>query len=694
MPVSKDYNKLRGFEEHGVRFSDKNETQAIGFCPFCGMPKKFYTNLTSKLWDCKSCGRSGNFPQFLEKRSIEYQKGFVGKVASRLAINRKLQPQTLYAWRLVLTGAFYTLPTTGNLAGKLTDLRRYTLGRRLMSTSGAHPSFVVPLKQHESDRVWLCEGEWDAMALWEVIQKMKLKDNVWAAPGSSFLPAKLSDMFYDKDVCVVYDNDDAGRRGMKKVHTRLATVARSLQFIHWPEGTADKADVRDFYLAQKKNAADTYSGLLYYLEDNPPVDAVQATIEASEEEEEVDEGLGLVPEVVETRFKKWLYMASTEPLDVLYGVVYANKIDGDPLWLFLVAPSGGSKSALLSTFNGLATRATCITSLTPKTLVSGAQGLGGRDPSLLPALDGKILVIKDLTVILNMGTDERNAIFSTLRDAYDGEYAKPFGTGVMRRFESYFGILAGVTPAIESMHGTNSPLGERFLKYRIRYGGNIETGREAIQRSLQNIGKHREMSRDLKSVTHAMLRRKIEPEDWPEMPGFIEGKIIHLAQWVAKLRGAVSREKYTGRIQHKPHTEIGTRLANQLAKLCLGISIYKREKVVSDKTYRTIVSVAQDTAPDTVEEIVRQLYIRDHDLFYMRGEIARWCKFPPDTVHYMLEDMVMLDICDPGKEKRGTYRLNPRLVKIMRGLRLYWRERSWYRGKQNIQERKKRRRIR
>ncbi len=693
MPVSKDFNKLRGFEEHGVRFVDKNETQAIGFCPFCGLPKKFYANLTSKLWDCKSCGRSGNFPQFLGKRLVQYQKDFIGKVASRLSLNRKLRPQTLSAWGFGWTGAFYVLPTTGNIVGKLTDLRRYTLGGRLMSTSGAHPSFVVPLKQHESDRVWLCEGEWDAMALWEVIQKMKLKDNVCAAPGSTFLPVKLAEMFYDKEVCVVYDNDDAGRRGMKKVHTRLATVARSLQFIHWPDGTEDKADVRDFYLSQKREAVDTYSGLVSFLEDNPPTDASQASVDV-DKEEEIEEGVGLEPEVVETRFKKWLYMASTEPLDVIYGAVYANRIDGDPLWLFLVAPSGGSKSALLSTFSRFPARAYCLTSLTPKTLVSGAIGRGGKDPSLIPTLNGKILVIKDFTVILNMGTDDRNAIFSTLRDAYDGEYAKPFGTGEVRRFESTFGILAGVTPAIESVHGTNSPLGERFLKYRIRYGGNIETGREAIQRSLQNIGKHTAMSMDLRAVTHAMLGRKIEPDDWPEMPGYMQGKIIHLAQWVAKLRGAVSREKYTGRIQHKPHTEIGTRLAKQLAKLCLGISIYKREKVVSDKTYRTIVSVAQDTAPDTVEEIVRQLYIRDHDLFYMRGEIARWCKFPSETVHYILEDMVLLGICEPSKEKRGTYRLDPKMVKIMRGLRLYWRERSWYRGKQNIQEKKQRRRIR
>ena len=681
MPASKDYSSLRGFEQHGVQFTENTETQAIGFCPFCGHPKKFYANITTRLWDCKVCGRSGNFEHFLALRSVDYQSSFKGVAASRLALNRKIRPQVLKAWGVGWSDSFYTIPSTGNPKGMLSDLRRYTLGGRSLATSGTHPSFIVPLQQYDSDRIWLCEGEWDAMALWGVLAQLGIKDNVWAVPGANVFPLKLSEMFYDKEVYIVFDNDDAGARGMRKIQIRLATIARSVRFINWPEGLPDKADVRDFYLANDRDPKRTLDGILGFLQQNPPTDIIQAAKDAAVcPIEEPGDGKGLEPAVVEMRFQKWLYMASTEPLDVIFGTVYANQIAGDPLWLFLVAPSGGAKSAYLSQFAGIPGKAICITSLTPKALVSGFILPGGGDPSLLPALHGKMLVIKDFTCILAMNAPQRDEIFGVLRDAYDGSLAKPFGSGLIRRYESHFGILAGVTPAIESVHGTNSPLGERFLKYRIRYGGNVETGREAIRRALENIGKAVEMSADLKEVTHTVLRRKIMEDEWPDVPEYIRGRIIQLAQWVAKLRGAVSRERYTAKITHKPHTEIATRLASQLAKLAIGISAYRREKRVSERTYRTIVSVAQDTAPDTVEEVVKQLYIRDHEKFFTRDELSKWSKFPTDTLHYMLEDMVLLGICEVGVERRGTYRLHPRLVRVMSNLHLYWRERSWLQG--------------
>ena len=90
------------------------------------------------------------------------------------------------------------------------------------------------------------------------------------------------------------------------------------------------------------------------------------------------------------------------------------------------------------------------------------------DHSLLPKLDGKVLVIKDFTALLNMPREARQQILGDLRDAYDGNAAKAFGTHVeTRRYTSKFGIMAAVTGAIDKHAAVMQQLGERFLKLRL-----------------------------------------------------------------------------------------------------------------------------------------------------------------------------------------------------------------------------------
>ena len=109
-----------------------------------------------------------------------------------------------------------------------------------------------------------------------------------------------------------------------------------------------------------------------------------------------------------------------------------------------------------------------LTSLTPQTLISGFVDEGKPDPSLLPKLDGKILIVKDLTPLISGSADVRSAVLGQLRDAYDGSSAKAFGTGDVKRYESRFGMLFGVTPVIEAnpctsckIHSTSAAQGPK-----------------------------------------------------------------------------------------------------------------------------------------------------------------------------------------------------------------------------------------
>jgi hypothetical protein len=612
---------------------------------------RFYINRETFLWDCKICGRNGNFQKFLNEAVIAHQTMITGAQLLRLSKEKSLRPQTLKAWGVGWSGLNYTWPARGNPTHKITDIRRFKIGGKVLATSGGKLSLICPLRVGNTPTVWLAEGDWDGMALWECLRALAIKDDVYASPGAGILPKVVLELFEDKDVIGIYDHDSAGQRGLERLNEALHGIAKSIRFVVWPEDYKDGFDFRDFYVKHKRDPKQVFGLLQTFMKETP----VSTACAPSKYEPLGD---GMLHKEVYTKFENWLHLETTEPIDIVFGSVFANRLSGDPLWLFLVAPPGGTKTELLMSMCEAPLIYT-TTSLTPHALVSGAN-FGGRDPSLIPKLDGKVLVVKDFTTILAMNSMARDEIFGTLRDAYDGQTEKQFGNGVVRKYRSKFGIVAGVTPAIESLHSASISLGERFLKYRISHG----SGRDAVRRALQNVNKGDEMREELCEVSRAVL--DYEFESIPEMPQGFMDKIILLAEWTALLRGIVSREKYTQQVNYKPMSELGTRLAKQLSKLAYGISIFKRELVISKTTFNAISKTARDTIPDRIEEVVQQLY--KHKGQGKTKEVSRWTKLPEGTVRFLLQDMELLHIV---KSEGHLWRLDDKIIEMILELELY-----------------------
>ena len=123
---------------------------------------------------------------------------------------------------------------------------------------------------------------------------------------------------------------------------------------------------------------------------------------------------------------RWLYLEDDRFIEVGLASIIAHRFGGDPVWLFLIAPSGSAKTEFLRALTG--DRVHHLSGLTPNTLVSGLNQPGKKDPSLLPVIDGKVLIIKDFTAILSENRKVCSQIFGQLRDIYDGSTAKAFGS--------------------------------------------------------------------------------------------------------------------------------------------------------------------------------------------------------------------------------------------------------------------------
>ena len=132
-------------------------------------------------------------------------------------------------------------------------------------------------------------------------------------------------------------------------------------------------------------------------------------------------------------FKKWLYLEpqDTEFIEVTIAALLDREIPGDPVWLYAIAPPGGVKSELLRTFR-VYPKAYTLDTLTPSTFVSGKAEKNKETDEyepiagILQDLDGKTVVVKDFTTILNSSKEAKTEIYGQLRSIYDGFFEKAF----------------------------------------------------------------------------------------------------------------------------------------------------------------------------------------------------------------------------------------------------------------------------
>ncbi len=663
MPQDEAMKAVRGFSAHGVVFHEPIGDQVVGDCPFTGKTRKFYVNWKTKLWDSKVAGLSGNFQQFLEAIAKENHEAYLKNpdAIGQLARDRQLPRSAFVPLQVGFDGTHYTIPIR-NSKGTVVDLRLTKLGKKSMSTPSAstgllgHEQLADPKRKAEP--VYIVEGEWDWAALHWLLRKLGKPGIVVGLPGANTFKTEWVPSFKDRTVAAFYDNDEAGEQGELRCFELLSTSARSLKFCRWPVDLPDGFDIRDWirYGAfKKKTPRKCWSAIEMLFKPQPRRSEKKVSEGSSKEGEEKGPALEPITRVeLFVEFRKWLHMKDDTALAIVFGTMFANRLQGDPLWVFIVAPPGGMKSELLMSLS-LADAAYSCSSLTPHALVSGASWVGGEDPSLIPKLDGKVLIIKDFTTTLSMHPMARDEIFGQLRDCYDGKFEKQFGNGVVRRYKSTFGILAGVTPNIDAFSSLHQGLGERFLKFRLEGNTKHEDEEERILRAISNINREVAMRDRLQEASARYLANPM-PDALPELAPEMSKRIAKLSMLSSRMRGVVNRDRYnTSLLTSKASYEIGTRLGKQFSKLAIGISCYYGEDKVSDRTYKLVIRVAMSTVPDKIEEVIRTLWrltpeekdsVRTKDIFGTGEELTQ------STVFRTLQDLAMIGVVK--QEGSGT----------------------------------------
>ena len=285
-----NHDNLKAFRQHGFSPVDiSGGNQVYGNCIFCEDENHFYINFESKKWDCKKCGMSGGYKNFISEVLSLCKEQFTFKESLKLSRQRGLKAKTLLNHSVGYNPFIesYVIPTfTIDNVDEVLGLKIFPimnngkLSKKRSNTFGLHSGYLGGYRLKESfDVCWIVEGEWDYFTWYEVMKDLKLNDCFIGLPQATSFKEEYVHYFKNKTVHVLLDNDPdihlkskkkktefgAGIKGMIKIYNKIASIVKSIDFIHWPKDYEDGYDVNDCYRDNKSDAQKTYDQIVGFL---------------------------------------------------------------------------------------------------------------------------------------------------------------------------------------------------------------------------------------------------------------------------------------------------------------------------------------------------------------------------------------------------------------------------------------------
>jgi hypothetical protein len=341
-------------------------------------------------------------------------------------------------------------------------------------------------------------------------------------------------------------------------------------------------------------------------------------------------------------FGQYLCLPDTTVLDVVLAIVASSGLPGDPCWLHIVGPPSTGKTELITSVKSWP----CVYSLselTPAGLMSGRNTDDGIDHSLLPHLHGKTLAIKDFTPSLELPKDQRQKLFSRLRDAFDGYQAIHSAMVGTRSHEATFNFITGVTSAIEGLW-RNSSLGERYLLFRHGAAEPQESGMKALDGANQK----KRVRDDLRRAACGVLAG-VNQDCVPECSEPLKHRIVRLARLLATMRTHIERDHKTKEIVNVPEPEGPSRIAQQLLKLGQGLALINRRTEITPADLTILARVALDSMPQRRRQLLVAfaMFFADRpNRWWTSPDFANHVDMGQTAIEYHTQDLCRLGVCD------------------------------------------------
>jgi hypothetical protein len=336
-------------------------------------------------------------------------------------------------------------------------------------------------------------------------------------------------------------------------------------------------------------------------------------------------------------FRKWLILDDTTPVYTMLGAVAGNLLEGDAVWLGLIAPPSSAKTELLNSLSGLPNVVPAAT-ITPSGLLSGTpkkqHDKGARGGLLRQIGAFGILVLKDFGSIISMHAETRAETLAALREIYDGSWTRHLGAagGKTLSWQGKVALLFGATEVIDTHYAVMGAMGDRFLLSRLK----SVPGQRQFTRALDHAGGGMaEMRKQLAtSVTTLFATRRTTPAKISAQEAEAIGKVIALA---VRLRGAVERDRRTRELEMIYGAEGTARIGLALERLLAGLDTLGVDRAKG-------LTIVKRVALDSVPPLRRRAYncVCTYSARYdpvETADVAIELGLPTNTARRILEDL-------------------------------------------------------
>ena len=357
-------------------------------------------------------------------------------------------------------------------------------------------------------------------------------------------------------------------------------------------------------------------------------------------------------------FRLWLHLPDAGALYVALATVAANRAEGDPLWMMLVAPPGGGKTEILQPLSRLPDVHPAAT-LTEAALLSGTpkrdRGREAKGGLLREIGDFGIVLHKDFGSVLSMNREARAAVLAALREVYDGSWTRHVGTdgGRTLSWSGKVGLIAGCTPSIDSHHAVIGAMGERFILYRLP----PTDADSQVRRALAHVGRETTMRAELADAVEAVLGDVQTGWLANDADADTTERLVKIATLAVRCRSAVERDGYTREVQLVPEPEAPARLALVLLRLLNGLRAIGLD---SGAAWPLVVKCALDSMPALRRKVLEDLLRRPMPA--STTEVAEAVRHPTTTARRALEDLAAHDIAQripQGPGQADVWQLTP-----------------------------------
>ena len=275
------------FYEQFVQFEKVSGEQSYARCPMHNDTNASFTvNTSTDEWYCHGCGVGGKYAEFLMRYydvgrdiataavkqwqqkgtlpfpSDDYVDACVAKLQEKPAEIKALHDfgitdEVIKKYKLGYDDTRITIPIYSRTE-RLINVRKYLPPHRRIEGSnnakvigvrGCNEARFYPYENLTVDKqtVYVVEGEKDCLVA--ISQGL----NCVTGTGGSNMPAHEEEMFKDKDVFLMVDNDPAGGRLAAHYTRALANVARSIKLVKLP-----CKDFTDYWMAYHNVALEQF----------------------------------------------------------------------------------------------------------------------------------------------------------------------------------------------------------------------------------------------------------------------------------------------------------------------------------------------------------------------------------------------------------------------------------------------------